>query len=207
MASPRVCWMMVVGLVIVGVPHTNWQAPVVGDPSVCLPMEALWNFCSGVAEPTQQPPHSPTTPMGKAILMRWLRGWAHRRTGGARRQTGPDPLSALSVRVCKFLLGGRVCSGWTAKWKFRGWRRGVAAMWEWSRGNCVQMGRNVCLLSRCFRGVCLSRGVWHGHWRAVRGLLRGHLLLSLLLFWDYSSKNVKGEAGDVTSGSELCSLS
>lgn len=47
--------MMVVGLVIAGVGHTNWQAPVVGDPSVCLPMEALWNFCGTMAEPTQQP--------------------------------------------------------------------------------------------------------------------------------------------------------
>lgn len=57
MTSPRVCLIVVVGLVIVGVGHTNWQAPAVGDPSVCLPMEALWNLCGTVAQPTQQPPH------------------------------------------------------------------------------------------------------------------------------------------------------
>lgn len=51
--------MMVVGLVIVAVGHTNWQAPAVGGPSVRLPMEALWNFCGTVAEPTQQPLHPP----------------------------------------------------------------------------------------------------------------------------------------------------
>lgn len=48
--------MVVVGTVIVGVGHTNWQAPAVWDPSFCLPMEALWNFCGTVAEPKQQPP-------------------------------------------------------------------------------------------------------------------------------------------------------
>ena len=46
---------MVVGPDIVRVGYTNWQAPVVGDPPVCLPMEALWNFCGAVTEPTQQP--------------------------------------------------------------------------------------------------------------------------------------------------------
>lgn len=56
---------MVVGLVIVGVGHTNWQASAVGDPSVCLPMEALWNFCGTVVEPTQQPPRTPNPPHGE----------------------------------------------------------------------------------------------------------------------------------------------
>lgn len=62
--------MIVVGIIIVGVGHTNWQAPAVGDPSVCLnggTMELLW-YC-GRANTT-----APSPPMEKAILMRWLRG-------------------------------------------------------------------------------------------------------------------------------------
>lgn len=63
--------MIVVGLIIVGVVHTNWQAPAVGDPS-SLPanggtIELLW-YC-GKANTTASSP-----PMEKAILMRWLRG-------------------------------------------------------------------------------------------------------------------------------------
>ncbi|KAM7412826.1 hypothetical protein PAMA_020284 [Pampus argenteus] len=35
--------------------RTDWQASVVGEPSACLPMKALWNFCVAVTGPTQQP--------------------------------------------------------------------------------------------------------------------------------------------------------
>lgn len=157
MESPGVCWMMVVGLVIAGVGHTIWQAPVVGDPSVRLPMEALWNFCGTVAEPTQQPL---LPPWGR---LSWCAGSGGEHTDG---QAGPiaklgqaHSVRSLSLRANVCFGGGGGWCGWTAKWKLRGWCRGVAVKWEWLRVHSVQMGGwKVCLLSRCFRGVCLSRG-------------------------------------------------
>lgn len=102
MESPGVCWMMVVGLVIAGVGHTNWQAQVVGDPSVRLPMEALWNFCGTVAEPTQQPL---LPPWGR---LSWCAGSGGEHTDG---QAGPIAKLGQAHSVRSLSLRANVCFG------------------------------------------------------------------------------------------------
>lgn len=150
MTSPRVCWIVVVCPDIVRVGHTNWQAPEVGDPSVCLPMEVLWNFCDALTEPTQQ-----------SLLPLHREGYPDALAQGVSTQTDRRGLlpSWAKPTPCVQMSAWGVRCGWTAKWKLRGWYRGVAAKWEWLRVHSAQMGGwKVYLLNRCFRGVCLSWG-------------------------------------------------
>lgn len=79
-------------------------------------------------------------------------GWADRRTGRARCQLGPGPLSARSVRVCKWLLGRM---GLDVDGLLSG--IGVCLLVRVVEGIVCTDGKcRICLLSRCFRDVCLS---------------------------------------------------
>lgn len=126
------------GLIIVGVARTNWQASAVEDPSARLPMEAAWNFCGTVAEP-------PSPSVEQPVLVRWLTGVS---TQTVRRGLLPGwslAPSVCSLSACAYVRlgsgggGGGGC-GETAKWKLSGCRRGVSGECEWPRGRSVQMG-------------------------------------------------------------------
>lgn len=179
MPSPLVCWVIVGGLIIVGVAHTNWQACAVEDPLLLLPMEAAWNVCGSVADPRSPSAEQP-------ILMRWLTGVEH--TDGqaglvARLVLGP--LSVQSVCVCLCPPGEQgEGGGWrcrkAASRKLRGCRGCGHRVWMAEGLLCPDGGCNVWLLNRCFRGLCLSRGrdvAGEGQsWEYKRGhLLWGHL--------------------------------
>lgn len=170
MASPLVCWVIVGGLIIVSGVH-GWGSitPLANGGTV----ELLWVrgrssvSISGAVHPD--------------VLAHG--GWAHRRSGGARCQTGPwNSHCAVCVRFCLPREQGE--GGEDVERPHRGsWEHVVGCghrVWMAEGLLCPDGGCRGCLLNRCFRGFRLSRGrdvAGEGQsWEYKRGhLLWGHL--------------------------------
>lgn len=81
---------MVSARTLVGEGYTYWQAPAVGDPSFCLPVESLRMFCGPIAEPIQQPLLCPDA--------------LAQRVGRQKDRQGSLP-GWVCLCACKWLLG------------------------------------------------------------------------------------------------------
>lgn len=141
MTSPRICWIDVVG-------RSGIQLLAGASGWGSFSLAANWRHCGTSVVQWQSQPLSSS--MGKANLMCWLRGWAHRRTGGASCWVGPGLLGMWGVFNVDRLLSGI-------------WKDGVGVWLLSSQGYTVQMGyvkfawwTDVLGVSVCLEGATWS---------------------------------------------------
>lgn len=136
MMSPRLCRLVVKGLVFMRMGHIGWQVPAVEDPPASGSTMKTLSCCCGRANLLSL--------LGEIYPDVLTQGWTHRQAEIIARWG-----QACSVRgrsVCAHVYVGFWCGRTTKS------RDGVGVV---GGAPCAD---GVCLLNRCFRVVCLSWG-------------------------------------------------